>query len=327
MGATTTVGAAAFAVLDPGGSAAREIDRLWWLLLATGTVALLLVVGALAIGLRRSSAARTDAPVDRRAHADQRRDGPAATSLMVAGGLVLPVVAIVIVLVATIASMRAMDREVDADALTIEVTGHQWWWEIRYPGAGVVTANEIHIPAGTPVRLELRSADVVHSFWVPDLAGKLDLIPERVNELVIDADEPGTYLGQCAEFCGVQHANMAVVVVAHDAAGYDEWIDAQSAPAVEVSGAAADGLRTFVDRDCASCHTIAGTPADGSDGPDLTHVASREFIAGGLLEPVVPDLRAWIEDPHAIKPGTKMPVTELSAEEVDRLIAYLETLR
>lgn len=317
MGATTIVHVGALAVLDPEGTAAREIGRLWWVLLGAGCVALVVVLVVLAVALRRSTAARTDA----------RDDGGSTSWLMVGGGVVLPAVAILIVLVATIASMRTLDREVEADALTVEVTGHQWWWEIRYPDLGIVTANEIHIPTRTPVRLELRSADVVHSFWVPDLAGKLDLLPERVNELVIDADEPGTYLGQCAEFCGVQHANMAVVVVAHDEAGYGDWIEAQSSPAAGVSGIAADGLQTFLDRGCASCHTIAGTSADGRDGPDLTHVASRQLIAGGLLEPVVPDLRAWIADPHAIKPGTKMPDTDLSEAEIDRLVAYLETLR
>lgn len=314
---------AVIAALDPRGSAAREIDDLWWIMLVAAAVAFVLVIVPIAVGLRRR---RTGPPAERRAGADARRDERTARRWMIAGGVVLPMFVVGVVLVATIDSMAALE-DVDADAMTIEVIGHQWWWEVRYPDADVVTANEVHIPAGTPVRLRLQSADVVHSFWVPELAGKLDLLPERVNEMMIDADAPGTYLGRCAEFCGLQHANMSIVVIAHDAAGHREWLAAQAEPAPQPDGVAADGLRTFVDRGCASCHSIAGTPADGTDGPDLTHVASRQFIAGGLLEPVVPDLREWISDPHAVKSGVKMPDTDLAAEEIDRLVAYLETLR
>ena len=327
MGVIGTLDVVALAGLEPRGTAAREIDALWWILLVSGTVALVLVLAALALGLmhrRRGDAAE---PSGRSGRSDTSREGRTTTTWMVAGGVVLPVLAVAIVFVATIGSMRSLASEDEPD-LTIEVTGHQWWWEIRYPETGVVTANEVHVPAGVPVRLELRSADVVHSFWVPELAGKIDLIPERANELVIDADRPGRYLGRCAEFCGLQHANMAVVVVAHDDAGFRRWLEEQAEPAPEpVDELAMAGLDTFMSNECASCHTISGTPADGRDGPDLTHVASREFIAGGLLEPVVPDLRSWIDDPHAIKPGNLMPETELTSDELDRLVAYLETLR
>lgn len=318
---------AAVSGLDPRGSAAREIEFVWWVLLAAGAIALAVVAVAMIVGLARRSREAAPAPAERRRRADDRRDERRARSWIVAGGVVLPALSVGVVLVATIDAMASLDDEADADALVVEVIGHQWWWEVRYPDSGVVTANEVNIPAGVPVRLDLRSADVVHSFWVPELAGKLDLLPERVNRLVIDADRPGRYLGRCAEFCGVQHANMAVVVVAHDESGFRRWLDEQSAPAAEPQGEAAEGLRTFLDQGCATCHTIAGTPADGDEGPDLTHVASRELIAGGLLEPVVPDLTEWIEDPHAVKPGTKMPTTDLTPDQVDRLVTYLETLR
>lgn len=311
------------AALDPRGTAAREIEVLWWLMLIAAVVAFTLVVIPIAVALRRRHGGP---PGDRRTHADAQRDERTARRWMVAGGMVLPGVVVGVVLVATIDSMAALEDR-DADVMTIDVIGHQWWWEVRYPDAGVVTANEVHVPAGAPVRLRLRSADVVHSFWVPELAGKLDLLPERTNEMTIDADEPGTYLGRCAEFCGLQHANMAIVVVAHDATGFDTWLADQARPAAAPEGRAAAGLETFLDRGCAGCHTIGGTAAGGDDGPDLTHVASRPFIAGGLLEPVVPDLREWITDPHAVKAGVKMPATELTAEEIEQLVAYLETLR
>lgn len=322
-----TADVAAVAGIEPRGSAAREIDTLWWLLFVLGAVALVLVGAALAAGLARRRDDGSGGPATRREQPDAQESERAARPWLVAGGVVLPLVTIAIVLVATIDSMRSLEARADADALTIDVIGHQWWWEVRYPDAGVVTANEIHIPAATPVRLRLHSADVVHSFWVPELAGKLDLIPERVNELVIDADRPGEYLGRCAEFCGLQHANMPVLVVAHDDAGFRSWLQEQADAAPEPDGAAAEGLTAFLDGGCAACHTISGTSADGERGPDLTHVASRAFIAGGLLEPVGPDLRTWITDPHAVKPGVLMPDPELTPAEIDRIVAYLETLR
>ncbi len=298
-------------ILDPSGSAAREIAGLWWLLVGLGAVAFAVVVVALVIGLRREPGERSSA----------------GGRWLIGGGVVMPAVLIVVVLVATVASMRAVSGAPSDDAVTIEVVGHQWWWEVRYPDSQAVTANEVHIPAGRDVVLELRSADVIHSFWVPALAGKMDLLPERTNTLVIDADRPGRYEGVCAEFCGVQHANMRLVVVAHDAPGFEQWLDRQRLPAVEpVDDLTIRGGELFVSEGCASCHTVAGTGADGDEGPDLTHVAGRATIAAGTSDNTAPNLREWIADPHAIKDGVLMPAAQLDPDELDALVAYIGAL-
>ncbi|NND73640.1 MAG: cytochrome c oxidase subunit II [Ilumatobacter sp.] len=295
--------------LDPRGSDAREIAALWWLLLALGAAVFAVVAVALFIGARRNST--TDASTARR--------------WMLGGGIVLPSTVVAVVLGATLWAMRSTAEQ--PPAVEVEVIGHQWWWEVRYPDHGVVTANEIHIPAGEPVALRLQSADVIHSLWIPELAGKLDLLPERVNTLVIDASSPGEYAGRCAEFCGLQHANMDLVVVAHDAAGFTAWVAEQRTPAADPATAPAQrGLVTFLAHDCASCHTISGASAGGETGPDLTHLMGRSSIAGGLLDTTVPSLREWITDPHDVKPGVLMPAPALTDAEIDDLLAYLETL-
>ena len=308
-------------MFDPSGSAAREIADLWWLLLGLGTLAFAVFVGALVVGLRRR-------PADGSPTAD---GSSAGRRWVIGGGVVMPAVLIVVVLVATVASMRAVSGAPSDDAVTIEVIGHQWWWEVRYPDEqaqhDVVTANEIHIPAGRDVVLELRSADVIHSFWIPDLAGKMDLLPERTNTLVIDADRPGRYEGACAEFCGIQHANMALVVVAHDEEGFTTWLDGQRRPAVEPTGdLELRGRELFTSEGCARCHTVAGTGADGDDGPDLTHVAGRDTLAAGTSDNTAADLREWIADPHAIKDGVLMPAVPLDPDELDALVAYVGAL-
>lgn len=306
-------------ILDPSGSAAREIADLWWLLVGLGALAFVVVAVALVGALRRPPADASGEP-DRRSRGSGR--------WLIGGGVVLPTVLIVVVLLATVASMRAVSGAPSDDAVEIEVTGHQWWWEVRYPDEQVVTANEVHIPAGRDVVLQLRSADVIHSFWVPALAGKMDLLPERTNTLVIDADRPGRYEGVCAEFCGIQHTNMQLVVIAHDDAGFATWLDEQRRPAVEpVGDAARRGEQLFVAKGCANCHTVAGTEAAGSAGPDLTHVGARETLAAGARDNTLSDLREWISDPHAIKEGVLMPAVRLDPDELDALVAYVGALR
>ena len=293
--------------LDPSGSAAREIAGLWWLLVGLAGIAFVVVMVALVVGLRR----RPTDESDRRPSVGGR--------WLIGGGVVMPTVLITIVLIATIASMRAVSGAPSDDAVRIDIVGHQWWWEVRYPAEQVVTANEVHIPAGRDVVLELRSADVIHSFWVPALAGKMDLLPERTNTLVIDADRPGRYEGVCAEFCGIQHVNMRLVVIA---------LDDQRRPAVApADDLAARGERLFTTKGCASCHSVAGTSAVGDDGPDLTHVADREAIGAGARDNTLLDLREWIADPHAIKDGVLMPAAQLDPDELDALVAYVSGLR
>ena len=216
-------------------------------------------------------------------------------------------------------------------ALTLTVHAAQWWWWVRYedPEAGRIftTANEIHIPVGRPVRLVMTADDVIHSFWVPRLAGKNDLIPGQTTVSWIEADQPGRYRGQCGEYCGEQHAHMAMWVVADPPEVYARWADAQRADAAAPTDAAALRGRTAFDASCAACHTVRGTPAGGIVGPDLTHVMSRATIAAGLLPNTPGNLSAWIANAPSLKPGTRMPATMLSGPQLSAITAYLETLK
>jgi cytochrome c oxidase subunit 2 len=216
--------------------------------------------------------------------------------------------------------------------LTIEVTGLQWWWNVEYvdtvPSRRVVTANEIHVPVGVPVQIIAKSHDVIHSFWVPSLHGKKDLIPGHTTATWFQADTAGLYRGQCAEFCGHQHAKMALWVVAEPREAYEKWYASQlETPPNPADSIASVGQEVFLSRTCAMCHTIAGTLAASHVGPDLSHVGSRRSIAAGTLPNTRSNLAAWISDPQAIKPGSRMPATTLSPSELNSLVTYLETLK
>jgi cytochrome c oxidase subunit II len=221
-----------------------------------------------------------------------------------------------------------------ASALDVTVIGHQFWWEYRYPKLGIVTANELHIPISdptkvTPTYLSMSSADVSHSFWVPRLAGKMDLIPNRVNTMWIDPSEPGLYLGQCAQYCGTQHAKMLLRVYAQTPGDFAAWVKQQQTHATQdFSGnaAAAAGQTVFMHSACINCHTISGTVANGRFGPDLTHLASRDTIASGPVENTPENLRKWIDDPNSMKPGALMPSMHLNSHDLDVITAYLTTL-
>ena len=306
--------------LDPAGPVAQEMATLWWWMFGLGTAAFILfaVLLGLALGRRR----RDDMPE------------PSTRWWLWGAGVVQPTVLVIVVFGLTLAAMRAIPEPVAADEdapgpddVVVSVIGHQWWYEIRYPQHDVVTANEIHIPAGRPVELRLSSADVIHSFWVPALAGKTDLFPDYTNVLVLEADEPGTYLGDCAEFCGLQHTLMEIRVIAHTPEDYSQWLEAQAQPAEEPEGEVAQQGAEIFQRTCAECHAIAGTPADGRSGPDLTHLASRETLATGALDNTRMSLREWITDPHAVKEGVDMPAADLDDDELDALLTYLEGLR
>jgi cytochrome c oxidase subunit 2 len=218
-----------------------------------------------------------------------------------------------------------------ANAVEVVAIGHQFWWEYRYPGLHVVTANELHVPVSdpqhpTPTFIQLLSADTDHSFWVPRLAGKTDLIPNHPNRMWIDPHEAGLYLGQCAQYCGTQHAKMLLRVYVQPRADFDRWIQEQRQPAT-VSNAASQGQRIFETTACINCHTVSGTVANGRFGPDLTHLMSRDTIAAGAAPNTTENLRLWIRKPEAIKPGSLMPAMELTDRELDAVTAYLETLR
>jgi len=237
----------------------------------------------------------------------------------------------VLILVTSRGIADIQDRKPTAGAVHSTVVGHQWWWEIRYPELGIVTANELHVPASTPnsyqpTYLKLQSADVAHSFWVPQLNGKTDLIPNRVNQMWIAPIRPGTYLGNCAEYCGMQHARMLLRVVVHSPAEFQQWVKDQQQVAVE-DPSAAGGRKIFFANSCVSCHAIRGTSAQGVFGPDLTHLMSRQTLASGTAPLSRETLRAWVRDPQQLKVGCLMPNMQISEKEVDQVVAYLETLK
>lgn len=308
--------AAAPSAVDPQGPAAGRIAWLWWLLLAIGMAVYVAVVLYLAVALaRRGRSAEPDAGL---------RTGARVVFL---AGVVGPGIILLTVFGFTVATLNALALPERAGATTVHVVGHQWWWEVRYPDASVVTANEIHIPAGRPVRVILSSDDVIHSFWVPQLHGKLDLVPGMTNETWIQADRAGVYRGLCAEFCGVQHAKMGLLVIADPPEQFDAWLAAQQQPAVPPTDALAlRGQQVFLGSTCVNCHTIAGTHATGRLGPDLTHFASRLTLGAATVANTPGNLGGWIADAQHIKPGNFMPPSELTGSDLKALLAYLATL-
>jgi cytochrome c oxidase subunit 2 len=252
-------------------------------------------------------------------------------TMMVSSAVAATVIIIAGLTVASFYTTRSIGLPENA-ALTITVRGQQWWWQVIYadgdPALSFQTANEIHIPVGQDVRLQLESADVVHSFWVPSLAGKQDLVPGRSNSLLLRAERPGVYRGQCAEFCGLQHTNMAMLVIADKPADYQRWAAAQRENGATPTDAdAAAGKVAFLAKPCAACHTVRGTPAAGTTGPDLTHIGSRHTIAAGVFETTRGSLAAWIADPQTVKPGNNMPMVPLTSVELRDISAYMESLK
>jgi len=245
------------------------------------------------------------------------------------------IIPILIVVVLFLASARVIHAIQDAPeppgALEVTVIGHQYWWEFRYPKLGIVTANELHIPVNepghpTPTFLQLLSADTDHSFWVPEIAGKTDLVPNHPNRMWMDPQRTGIFLGQCAQYCGIQHAKMLLRVSVDGPEDFAAWVHAQQQPAVEDATAAA-GRRVFERNACMNCHTITGTAANGRFGPDLTHLMSRATIAAGAAQNTRDNLRLWVKDPSAIKHGSLMPAMQLSDADLDAVVSYMETLR
>lgn len=306
--------------LDTHGHSADALKDLIILIVAVCTVVWLLVVGFLLWALaRKREAPRRDNDAERRMRLSVRV-AIAVTALTVAG-----------LTVASFTTTRNLNSGNDA-SLVVRVKAQQWWWQFIYQDANqqpaFLTANELHIPVNQDVRLELESLDVIHSLWIPSLAGKLDMIPGRKNTITIRATRPGVYRGQCAEFCGLQHSHMAFVVVAEEERSYRLWSTAQAAPAAEPTVAeAAAGKTVFMSKPCAACHTIRGTSASGTSGPDLTHVASRRTIGAGLLETTRGTLAAWIADPQTLKPGNNMPLVPLTSNELRQVSAYMEELK
>lgn len=310
--------------LDAHGSQAHTLLRLMSAFTWVCGAVFALVVLVLAASLFRRRL--TLEPPSRPDARSQRRSTVAVSSAV--GATVVIIVGLTLLSFVATRGLTADER----NALVVRLRGYQWWWEFTYldgrPSDTITTANELHIPVGRPVRILLEAPDVIHSFWVPSLAGKKDLIPGRDNEITITAELPGVYRGQCAEYCGLQHAHMALLVVADPPDLFATWQAAQRRPGAEPANReAAEGRRVFLSKPCAACHTIQGTPAAGTLGPDLTHVASRQFIAAGELPTTRGSLAAWIADPQTIKPGNNMPMVPLSGGELRAVSAYMASLR
>ena len=303
--------------LKPRGPGADRIASLWWFMFVVSTV-VVLVVGALLLY----------AVVKRR-----RRGGPSdeprwAHGMMFGGGVAFPIVILTVLWVWTLRDMAALSQPSGPPAVTIDVIGHQWWWEVRYPQQGIVTANDIHIPVGRRVEIRLTSKDVLHSFWVPQLTAKTDMIAGRTNTMTVQADRAGVYRGQCAEFCGLQHAQMIFYVIAQDPSDFQAWITSETvAPTTPTDPTAAQGMQVFEAGPCAACHTVRGTSAKGTLGPDLSDFGTRLSIGAGAVPNTRGNLGGWIVDSQSIKPGNLMPPIQLDPDQLQALIAYLEGLR
>jgi cytochrome c oxidase subunit 2 len=315
-------------MLDPAGEQARDIVVIWRTMLVVCGVMYLLVLAFLAWALWRARDRRrlqdpTPAAGHTAAEPLLERSLTGWVALIVAGLVLLTTVSFLV------------DRslaEAGPDPVKVKVTANQWWWQVEYEGQGpaqtVLTANELHLPLNRPAVIELRANDVIHSFWVPNLSGKTDLIPGRINYMSVTPRRLGTFRGQCAEFCGLQHAKMAFDVVVDTPQTFEAWRAAQILPAQETSAVdAASGKQVFQAKACVMCHRIQGTDAGATVGPDLTHLKSRAHIAAGALPNTQGDLAAWIADPQGIKPGTAMPRVALSSDELNAVVSYLETLQ
>ena len=326
--AAATAAAPAQDALAPAGPQAAHIHDLWNLTLAICTLVFAAVLAALIVALWRRPRADASAPAD--VNAARRPERGATRSVAVAAAA--SVLLLLFLIVASVLTDRALAQLSLKDAVRIELTANQWWWEARYdddaPSRIFTTANELHIPVGRPVLFTLKSNDVIHSLWVPNLAGKKDLIPGRTATLQMQADRPGTYRGQCAEFCGFQHAFMALEVVAHPNAEFESWADDQRQSAREPETALARrGRAVFMSTTCMMCHAIQGTTANAHRAPDLTHVGSRNMLAAGTLPNTDEAMRQWIRNAQHFKPGSNMPATTLPDEDVQALTAYLRGLR
>lgn len=308
-------------VLNPAGPQAERIATLWWAMLLVAAAVLALVVALLLVASLRSRGERPVRPLDaRKSH-----------MLVLCGGVLLPL-AVIVPFIASSFSLGAAIGTPPPGAMTIEVIGRMWWWEVHYQDRNgrriATTANEIHIPVGRPVRFLLESGDVIHSFWLPNLNGKTDMVPGRTNVSWLQADRSGVYRGQCAEFCGVQHGLMAFLVVAQPPEQFDAWLTRQRQPAREPGTEELQRGRTvFLESTCRDCHAIRGTPATATAGPDLTHIGSRRMLAAATVANNTGHLGGWIADPQHIKPGNAMPPTALPPADLKALIRYLESLQ
>jgi cytochrome c oxidase subunit 2 len=292
---------------------AGRIAFLGWLLLAISGAVFIIVMSLLLVAL----------------FTGRRRGGRrfilSERAWVIGGGIILPTT---VLLTLSGLTVWALNTERSTAAVHVDVIGHLYWWEVRYPVNDVVTANEFHLPVGTNVEISLTSVDVIHSFWVPELGGKRDLVPGHTNKIVWKPTQTGTFRGQCAEYCGLQHAQMAFYVTVDEPSDYQAWLTAQARPAPAATTPEAQrGLQAFVAEPCSGCHTIKGTPATGDKGPDLTHFASRRTIGAGAVPNTPGNLGGWMANAQSIKPGSLMPPVAIAPDQLLGLLAYLETLK
>jgi cytochrome c oxidase subunit II len=305
-------------MFDAVGPQSRMLAALGWTMTVIGVAVFLIVMALLLWPIWRE---RNAPPVDGAPRAVSER------AWILYGGAAVPAVILGAVFVLTLAAYRG-SAPAGPPPLTVKVIGHQWWWEVQYPDQQILTADEIHLPVGQPVKVIIESNDVIHSFWVPNIAGKTDAIPGKINATWLEADTAGTWRGACAEYCGMQHAHMALSVVAQPPAEFARWAARERAvAAAPTDSATLDGERAFLSSQCVFCHTVRGTQAGGRVGPDLTHIGSRLTIASGTLPNTRGNLGGWILNPDRVKPGTKMPAVPLTSSQLEGIITYLESLK
>jgi cytochrome c oxidase subunit 2 len=303
-------------MLDPKGPEAHRIAGVWWLMFGLAAAVYVVVAGFIVFAMLRG-----------RRTAAGRESRISENHFIWLGGIIVPAVILLVLAVATVDSSNHL-RAAERDPLKIEVVGKRWWWAVTYPDEHITTANEIHVPVGRPIELGLDSDNVIHSFWVPQLGGKVDLIPGQHNVWRFKADKPGTYRGTCAEYCGLQHAKMAFLVIAQTPASFDTWaLQRQNPPSGPTDQLQANGQQVFLRAPCAGCHTVRGTSAQGTIGPDLTDFGSRRTIGSATVPNTPGYLGGWIVDAQTIKQGSLMPPIALEPRDVQALIAYLESLK
>jgi cytochrome c oxidase subunit II len=316
--------------IDPAGPQAQNISWLWWLFFIVCSVVFVIVMIALLLSLRNKT---TEPQVATAPEIEPPLEQERKRRNVVISAITITVIILFVFLIASFSAGRSMTAELEhKNGLNIEINGHQWWWEVRYDDVDAsnifTTANEIHIPVGVPVTFSLKASDVIHSFWVPSLAGKKDLIPGKINTVWLQADKPGVYRGQCAEYCGLQHARMALWIVAEPQEQFNAWRQNQTQTSVTpASDSQKRGQQVFLTSTCVMCHAINGTPAGSNIGPNLTHVASRNMIAAATLVNTREHLAQWIKDSQQYKPGNKMPQNNLSDADLQSLVDYLQSLK